>query len=391
MRGRNLTALAILGAYFIASYLILHQAIINQRSMARTITMSGQQRMYSQRIVMFAEAMVARPDPPSRERARLDLDDSIRTFSQAHQELISGDPANNPSGWPPPSVKQMYFEQPFLVDRQVKEYLGHARTIEARARAGIHSGDADLEYLLSVGPGPLLASLDAVVAQYSRVQHASIQTFELLQFGLLILGLTTLGIVWLTIFVPMEREIAAKAAALELGATLDPLTHLLNRTAFAERVITVLANVKRRGECGAMLMIDIDRFKTINDTYGHLIGDRALIATADRLRENVRAGEYITRLGGDEFVIFAPAIDGASDLEIFVRRIWEALRFELDIEGRAHQVSSSIGVARYPCDGLSIDQLMARSDDALYAAKGAGRGTFRYYSRTEMTPAIASG
>jgi diguanylate cyclase (GGDEF)-like protein len=387
MRRRYVVALAILGVYFVASYLILHQAIANQRSMARAITTSGQQRMYSQRIAMFAEAILARPDPAARERARMDLDTSIRKFTQAHQALISGDSAINPSGWPPPSVRQMYFEQPFVVDQQVKEYLAHARSLQARAQADIRAGDADLEYLVSVGPGPLLMSLDAVVAQYNRVQVTSIQTFELLQFGLLLIGLTTLVIVWFTIFVPMEREIAAKTAALVLGATLDPLTHLLNRSAFAERVVTVLANVKRRGESGAMLMIDLDHFKMINDSFGHLVGDRALIETANRLRESVRAGEYITRLGGDEFAVFAPAIDRDGSLETFVARMCDALRFDLDIDGLPHHVSASIGVARYPCDGLSLDQLLAYSDHALYAAKAAGRGTFRYYSRIEMMPA----
>ena len=147
----------------------------------------------------------------------------------------------------------------------------------------------------------------------------------------------------------------------------------------------MLANVKRRGESGAMLMIDMDHFKTINDTYGHLTGDRALLETACRLRENVRAGEYITRLGGDEFAVFAPAIDREGSLEMFVARMCKALAFELEIDGVTHMASSSIGIACYPDDGLSIDQLLARSDHALYAAKAAGRGTFCFYRQPNPT------
>jgi diguanylate cyclase (GGDEF)-like protein len=385
MRGRYVVGLAILGVYFIASYLVLHQAIANQRSMGRAVVASGQQRMYSQRIAMFADAMVARPDQTQREKARRDLETSIRIFTQAHQALTTGDPRLNPSGWPPTSVKAMYFDLPFAVDQQVKEFVEHAQAVDARANTGIRAGDPDLEYLLSVGPGPLLQSLDAVVQQYNREQTASIQKFEILQFALLLLGLSTLVIIWLTIFLPMDREIAAKTAALEVSATIDPLTGLLNRRAFAERVEIVLANVKRRGESGAMLMIDTDRFKTINDTYGHLAGDRALLETANRLRENVRAGEYITRLGGDEFAVFAPAIDRESGLETFVARMCEALNFDLDVDGVTHRVSSSIGVACYPTDGLSIDALLARSDHALYAAKADGRATYCFFRQPKAT------
>src|SRR5476651_1934363 len=159
MRGRYIVGLAILGVYFIASYLVLHQAIANQRSMGRAVVASGQQRMYSQRIAMFADAMVARPDRLQRDQARHDLEASIRIFTQAHQALTTGDPHLNPAGWPPSSVRSMYFDLPFAVDQQVKEYVGHALAVQTRA--GLRAGNADLEYLLSVGPGPLLQSLDA--------------------------------------------------------------------------------------------------------------------------------------------------------------------------------------------------------------------------------------
>jgi len=164
--------------------------------------------MYSQRIAMFADAIVVRPDASQREQARRDLETSIRIFTQAHKALTTGDPRLNPAGWPPSSVRAMYFGQPFQVDAQVREYVAHARAVQLRAPTGVRSGDPDLEYLLSVGPGPLLQSLDAVVAQYNREQTASIQKFEYLQLGLLVLGLSTLVIIWLTIFLPMDREIA---------------------------------------------------------------------------------------------------------------------------------------------------------------------------------------
>ncbi|GAC1420588.1 MAG: hypothetical protein NVSMB64_29530 [Candidatus Velthaea sp.] len=379
MRVRYVIALAILGAFFIASYVILHNAIVAQRSIARTVTVSGQQRMYSQRIAMFAEAIVARPDKGMRERARADLEQSIRTFAQQHRALTSGDASISPRGWPSASIRHMYFSGPFDVDRQVREYLKHAQNVEKRAQKGLHPGDSDLEYLLSVGPGPLLKSLDAIVQQYNLEQRTSVQTFEDLQLGMLMLGLSTLAIIWFTILLPLERDVASKTAALQLSATRDPLTSLLNRSVFTERVEQSIELAKRQRDVGAMLMIDLDRFKTVNDTYGHLIGDLALVRCAEILRANVRACDFVTRLGGDEFAVFAPAIDGARDLERFVERLCTALQYDVPTDTGNIRITASLGIAQFPADGETIDKLLHKSDRALYAAKASGRGTSRHY------------
>ncbi|GAC1541289.1 MAG: hypothetical protein NVS2B17_18500 [Candidatus Velthaea sp.] len=378
MRGRYVIAVAILGAYFIASYLIVHNAIATQRSIARTVGVSGQQRMYAQRIAMFAGAMVARPGTEMRERAHADLERSIDTFTRAHLALTRGDAAIGPQGWPPESVRRMFFEPPYDVDQQVRDYLAHAKSVAARFKTGVQPGDSDLEYLLSVGPGPLLESLDAVVKRYNIEQSESVQKFDYLQLGVLLLGLSTLAIIWFTIFVPLEREIAMKTAALQLSATQDPLTALLNRSAFAERVEQSLHALERGRAGGAMLMIDLDRFKTINDTYGHVIGDLALVRCAEILRANARTRDVITRLGGDEFAIFVPGLDRSDELEDFVERLCTALQYELQTLIGIVSMSASIGVARYPLDAANVDALLHNSDIALYAAKASGRSTFRY-------------
>ena len=381
MRRRYVTALAIVGAYFIASYLILHGAILAQRSISRAVVMSGQQRMYSQRIAMFADSMVARPNAELKKIARADLGKSIALFAQQHRALSTGDASVNPSGWPPASVRELYFKSPYEVDKHVREYLAHARAVEDHAAKGLRPGDPDLEYLLAVGPGPLLNSLDAVVQQYSLEQRKSIQKFEYLQLGLLFLGLSTLVIVWFTILRPLEIEIASKTAELLLTATQDPLTGLLNRKAFTERVEHSIQHAKRQHEAGAMLMIDLDHLKTINDTYGHLAGDRALIRTAEILKASVRACDYVTRLGGDEFAVFAPVIDMPNGLHSFVERMCEALQFDITTDANTTiTVNGSVGVARSPHDGETIDELLRNSDLALYAAKFAGRGTFRFFA-----------
>lgn len=380
MRTRYAIALTILGAYFIASYFVLHAAIEHQRSLQRIVAVSVQQRMYSQRIAMFADAIVARPGSHLRERARLDLESSIRTFSQAHHALTKGDPKINPTHWDPPKVREMYFSKPYDVDLQARVYIEHARALDLRARHGtIREDDPDLDYLLNVGPGILLRSLDAVVAAYNAEERASTEKFEWLQIALLFLGLSTLVVIWFTILLPLEREIAERTAAMELAAMTDPLTGALNRKAFDAAVEPTIARTSRTDRAGAMLAIDVDRFKVMNDTYGHAIGDDTIVRVATILRENSRPHDVIARFGGDEFVVFAPAFQTETDLRAFVERLCTALQFDASVPGGTHRVTASIGVARLPADATTRRELLAASDRALYDAKRRGRAQFAFF------------
>jgi diguanylate cyclase (GGDEF)-like protein len=382
VRARYLIVLTILGAYFVASYFVLHAAFETQRTMLRVVFMSGQQRMYSQRIAMFADAAVARRDPQARAQARRDLESSIDTFTAAHHALASGDPSINPPGWPPASVREMYDSNPG-VNGQVHAYIAHARAFDARG-TNARLGDPDLEYVLTVGPGPLLNSLDAIVKQYNVETRRAIQKFELLQAMILALGLATLGAVYFFILAPMERAIRSRTQELAYAASTDSLTQLLNRRAFTDRVEEAIAAASRHGRRGAILMIDIDRFKRVNDTHGHAAGDCVQRELGKRLAENVRAGEFAGRLGGDEFAVFAP--DATDELDAFVTRLHDALTFTLEIDGTPVSISTSIGVARYPDDGLTLDALLSNADRALYQVKNTARGKVKYF-HPEPAPA----
>lgn len=379
MRNRYAIALTILGTYFLASYFVLHAAIQQQRSMQRAISVSGQQRMYSQRISMFADAIFARPDSGLRHRAQQDLHASIRVFDEAHRALTLGDPIINPSGWPPPSVRDIYFKQPYEVDRQAHDYLSHARALDERARyQTISARDKDLAYLLDAGPGVFLQSLDAVVVAYNREQQDAAAKFELLQLGLLVLGLSTLAAIWFTILTPMAKEIAERTAAMERSASLDPLTNVLNRKAFAERAERLLKPAHNDASVGALLMIDIDRFKSINDTFGHGFGDQTIIRVAEIMRENTREHDLVARFGGDEFAIFVPGFDSDKAIRDFVERICTALGFESMHGIQTHRVSVSIGVARVECGVTDLRELLLAADKALYCAKRSGRARYAF-------------
>lgn len=168
-----------------------------------------------------------------------------------------------------------------------------------------------------------------------------------------------------------NAEIEAKAEMLEVLARHDALTGLSNRTAFAEGIADRLAGADDRR--GALLMLDLDHFKLINDTLGHGCGDDLLVQVAARLREAVGDDALASRLGGDEFAIL---IDDHAPPEEVALRILDRVTRPLMIGGRSASIGVSIGIACFPEDGRTAQDLMLRADLALYAAKAGGRQCF---------------
>ena len=161
-------------------------------------------------------------------------------------------------------------------------------------------------------------------------------------------------------------------------AHYDALTDLPNRALFHERLKQELANIVE-GEHLAVLYIDIDEFKSVNDSLGHMIGDQLLKSVAARLKECVGTSDFVARLGGDEFAIVQTAVKNPTEVVELVRRTFEAIRAPYDCLG--HQVTSdaSIGIAMAPQDGTDLDQILKNADMAMYAAKSAGRRTWRFF------------
>jgi diguanylate cyclase (GGDEF)-like protein len=135
----------------------------------------------------------------------------------------------------------------------------------------------------------------------------------------------------------------------------------------------------KRGERLAVLCLDLDRFKSVNDTLGHPIGDRLLIAAADRLRQCVRDNDIVARLGGDEFAIVQTGSAEPTDATTLAARLIETISTPYELDGHQVVVGLSIGIAVAPNDGLDPDQLLKNADIALYRAKADGRGTYRFF------------
>jgi diguanylate cyclase (GGDEF)-like protein len=167
-------------------------------------------------------------------------------------------------------------------------------------------------------------------------------------------------------------------ARIEHMARHDALTDLPNRTLFAERVNTALQRTSK-GELIAVLSLDLDRFKHVNDTLGHPVGDALLKVVAERLRRTVRESDTVARLGGDEFAVVqlaAPQLEGVTDL---AQRIIDVLSAPYEIEGQQMVIGTSVGIAIAPTDGETVAALLKSADVALYRAKTDGRGRYRFF------------
>lgn len=163
-------------------------------------------------------------------------------------------------------------------------------------------------------------------------------------------------------------------------ATHDPLTGLLNRTAFSRYVDNALETARRAHTRSAILFIDLDRFKTVNDTVGHDAGDAVLVESADRVRRAVRAHDTVSRLGGDEFVVFLEDVPGIIDVEIVAQRIVAALRRPFAVAGEEMFLSASIGLA-FSEPEQDATSMLRDADIALYEAKGSGRDRVRTFGK----------
>jgi diguanylate cyclase (GGDEF)-like protein len=159
----------------------------------------------------------------------------------------------------------------------------------------------------------------------------------------------------------------------------DVLTGLPNRTLFHDRLEQALAAAARRGDGVAVLFIDLDRFKDVNDTLGHDFGDKLLKEMAVRLQEATRGSDTAARLGGDEFGVIQTGLIGAERSAILAQRVIEALGKPIQLAGRTLFVTASVGVTLYPEDGVEPEALLKNADLAMYAAKGEGRNRCRYF------------
>lgn len=164
-------------------------------------------------------------------------------------------------------------------------------------------------------------------------------------------------------------------------ARSDALTQLPNRACFLEKAGQEILRSKRSGRPCAVMFVDLDHFKNVNDTLGHSVGDELLKNSAAKLATCIRETDILARLGGDEFIIFLSDLGGAHDAQVVAERIRETFNMPRVIGGHDLFVTASVGIAIYPHDGEQLEDLLKNADAAMYVAKGAGRNIFCFFDR----------
>ncbi|MEA1653172.1 diguanylate cyclase [Nitrospirillum sp. BR 11164] len=364
-------ALSLIALLSASVHLLLDHVISQQRDSGTIINVAGRQRMLSQRIGLLARDFYEGHD----EAARVPLLQAAATMERAHRALLGGTGDMGITHGLSDAARALYFSLPTDLDQRTRDLVLAARIlagaegpdagtadIRARAFADIRVQTRDI----------LMPMLDQAVRQFETEATERIEGLRRAQQGVLAILLTTLLAEAVFIFRPLVGRLKTYAGRLYDMATRDVLTGLPNRRHFLEVGEREVRRGREAGQPQALLMIDIDHFKAINDTFGHAVGDRVLSQFGRLLQGWLREGEVAGRIGGEEFAVLLPdadTVDAAARAET-LRRAVEAA----PVNGHATLAwTVSIGAARVSGGDEGLADALRRADMALYAAKAAGR------------------
>lgn len=360
-----LASIALLSAI---SHGVLDNVISEQRDSATIINVAGRQRMLSQRIALLATDLAA-----GDKSARAPLTEAIDLMERSQNALIHGGDMNivNPLSQ---ATYAFYFQGEVPLDPAVRQFLAQARIIAA-PRRGDDAALALRNIRLSARE-TLLPRLDNAVSVFEAQANSRIKWLQWSQRMILAVLFATLAAEAILIFRPLVLRLGGYISSLTELATRDGLTGLHNRRYFLEIAQQMLLMSRRGTSPTAVLAIDLDHFKRINDSLGHRAGDAALRRFSDIVRNTVRRSDLIGRMGGEEFAIVLPGVDRHA-----ARIVAEKLRraFEEDRQKDSPPFTASIGVV-LAGETDTISDLLNHADAAVYVAKQNGRNRVEFYT-----------
>ena len=389
-------ALLIIAAMATASFLLLQQMMAAQQRDSALLEIVSTQKTLSQRIVFLAGATDAasRDKQPALVAA---LKDATGQFEKNYDLLLdkTGADPNSPDRLDSASIDSILFSRPFHLDYFSVGLAANGWRMVSAFEARLNASYARTEYKVGQTQVPLDASIaNATLSGYAALgQHISADAGQRsrnlldLHRGLFFATIGVLILVALFIFRPMSNAILRKTHELvdarnsmAFIAVHDGLTGLHNRTFLTDHFDTLMKGARRRRERIAVIQIDLDRFKQINDTLGHAAGDSVLVVTAQRMRESCRASDLCVRLGGDEFVMILGGAGSTEDIDMVATRILANINEPLAFEGMTIYPGASAGIAVYPVDADNAKDLLVHADLALYSTKKQGGGGFTFFS-----------
>jgi len=369
-----LVAFALIAAVATISHLIVHNIVNRQELTARIVNVSGRQRMLSQRSAMLALELAEAKDSEAQKNLAQTLNGTLTLMETSHRFLNNGDPDQDVSFSISPEIAQIYTQPPFDLNKRVNDYISLLNRYAALSPDDRMQSPLLREILVSAH-SDILDPLDAAVRQYQTDSETAIRSLRHMQQALLGVMYLTLIAEGVLIFLPLFRLLEKSQKALQESARTDPLTGCLNRRYLVERAETEFKRAVRNGTPITVLMIDIDHFKKVNDTYGHACGDEAIRALVKQIVGRCRGSDILGRLGGEEFALVLPETGMADAAQIAesLRTILESTPLEAANSTFGITISIGLATARAGDPVKDFFKTLEYADEALYRAKDQGR------------------
>jgi diguanylate cyclase (GGDEF)-like protein len=382
--GRYVVALGAIGLLAIASTFITSTALSRQGKDAGVISTAANQILLSQQITEAARELEVGNE------AAGTLQDSLEQLTRAHADLRYGDDYVGIPGGLSPELDELYDS----LEPRYRAVVNRAGSIFVLGNSGLSVSHEQVE-ALAADAELYETAMRTIGFRYQTEAESRVANLRVLEYALLSLTIVVLIIEGLFLFRPAatatrrrwEEQLASHISEREEDqrrvsylARFDPLTGLINRFMFSDRLQNAIARARRDGGLVSLMFLDLDEFKAVNDRFGHATGDALLKQVAERLDAAVRESDTVARIGGDEFTVVLEGNQRVEDAGHVATKILRALEVPYDVAGNQLHITASIGIALYPIDGEDADGLLRDADIAMYSAKSAGRNTYQYFT-----------
>ncbi len=380
LMGRYLIGLAAIAVVAVGGTMLISSSLTRQETSASLAATAARQNLLSYEITQAARD-AASPDAETRRGA-------LAALEAARRRLHAG---------PPGRLFESVEVDHGRAESIVAGYVALAGAIDGVLTDGVDAPLSEPSVIELERRAELFRlGMDGLLFDVHQQAQAGADSARRAEFALLGITLALLAVQALFLFRPalrrLRRAISERAErhAQERDEELqrrrqaeqfDPLTGLANRSLLADRLRGAMARARRDGGVVALLLLDVDHFKTVNDRFGPEVGDSLLVMAARRFGATVRESDTVARLGGDEFAVVLEGAQRAEDAGRVAAKMLAALEAPFELEGRRLYVSASIGIVVYPLDGDQVDELLRDADIAMYTAKEAGRNRYQFFTR----------
>ena len=376
-----------------ASYFVMTMSVERSEADSEILQDISQQRTLSQRIVLLSERALRSPNEEHRDEALRLLDAAIVAMESKHKPFAQSVSAGRHESADTRRMHDIYFSSDGQLDYLIRSLIGNAKQLSELAADTPDIARIYLAPMEELAATKLLPVMDEVISLYRSQTSNSIAAIKNVHLLIIALSLALLGVVWQFIFRPLanqvgnrNRELVQARDEMRHAALHDGLTGLANR----DRAITLLQESATEIEASgsgevAVIHLDLDNFKKINDGYGHLFGDNLLETVGRRLAAFNADNQTVCRMGGDEFIIIRRGETHQNDLDFLACEVLTTLEKPMEIQGVPTQILASLGIAKFPRDANTAEELLIAADLALYAAKERGKGTYSTFTKQLRT------